>query len=59
MSIAASNFEYPLERVGVGSMMRKFLDIVEVALEQELDVSSLRYDGRVDENAKRGRSGCV
>ena len=46
--------EYPLERMVVGSMMRKFLDIVEVALEQELDVSCLKYDGRVDEKGEAG-----
>ena len=36
--------------------MRKFLNIIEVALEQELSVSCLRYDGRVDE---KGREQCV
>lgn len=43
---------YPHERVAVWSVMRKFLDIIEVALEQELSVSCLRYDGRVDEKGR-------
>ena len=42
----------PHQRVAVWSVMRKFLDIVEVALEQELSVSCLRYDGRVDEKGR-------
>ena len=48
----AVKLEYPAERVAVWSVMRKFLDIIEVALEQELNVSCPRYDGRVDEEGR-------
>lgn len=44
--------QYPSDRVVVWSIMREFLDIVEVAPEQELELHCLRYDRRVDEKGR-------